>query len=1159
MAATTMTARELLTKVFQGEQTLTPELLSCENDFAMHLMRYPNDTNFVAARKPGVNYGELICMEESCYSEIELSPNPNLPDGGIGRGFGWLFKYWEHIDSSPEHKAARGARVIRDKQIKSEMPPDAWTPKVKKTSSSSGASSTAASGYASGSGIKAEDRVFGGYDGTPRASTSGSSSKSNTKKRPSDPLYRSSVRGMLTDDDADLARDKKPKLEATPGVLAERRNEPQAGAAPVIVPLQPTIAEQNAYKEAKSALERYELLAEDLRTRPTAQRDAGFYAQLDLLNGHIAKQRQIIENSKKRFGAAIEPVVQPRPAAAAAAMPGAFPGAVGGYAAAMDPAAAVLARLSGSRNAANDDSDDEAMWNNFAPVTHEDFDHFIKAALEGEGFEGNENVNAAAAAIGLKSQKEPIQHMTVDLMPHQIIACAWMKEREADKTFGGILADEMGLGKTIEAIANCLINPSADPEEKTTLVVAPLALLNQWEAELTDKVERGHLSICKYHGPERSKYSAKKLRKFDFVLTTYGTLVTDFADEENLEKKAKKAAKKADNPEAWEDFLAPHEDGPLFKMGFYRVILDEAQYIRNKATKVSRAVTRIDALYRWALTGTPVTNSLADLYPLFRFLQLKPWYDWARYRENVIHYEKKNPEIAGRKAQAILRTCMLRRKKDSKLDGKNLIELPPRNVELRELEFSEEERDIYTAIEGKAQAKFNRFLRQGTVLKNYAHILLLILRLRQICFHPALVADAEKTAEHQEEAKEAVKDEAKRAKNEVGKAFVDKIRKMRLDAAVERCNAEQQGTDAAGDECAICMEDFHESEQGGAVTRCAHIFCYTCLVDVINAEQRGDHDEEGADKKCKADQRPCPICRQPCGLKDIFKLAAFEPTDEELCTAANMEIDREEDDEDDTLGGFIVPDHEEDDDDFGKSVSKKKPKQPNRAIIQDSDDEEQAEQSEAEEEPAPRKDKGKGKQKEKPVYELKFIKELEPSTKMIWAEKEVERMLKENPDDKVIIISSFVSALDMMDIYLESKGHRTVRYQGDMSITEREESIRILKKSKKCRIMLLSLKCGGVGLTLTRANRVISLDLAWSNAVENQAFDRVHRIGQKKDVFVNRLTIKDTIEQRILELQKKKQGLADASLGEGGTYKMGKLTVADLAALFGLNVRGQRV
>lgn len=54
--------------------------------------------------------------------------------------------------------------------------------------------------------------------------------------------------------------------------------------------------------------------------------------------------------------------------------------------------------------------------------------------------------------------------------------------------------------------------------------------------------------------------------------------------------------------------------------------------IRNRQTKISRAVTRIDSLYRWALTGTPITNSLADLYPIFRFLQLKPWYDWTRYR-----------------------------------------------------------------------------------------------------------------------------------------------------------------------------------------------------------------------------------------------------------------------------------------------------------------------------------------------------------------------------------------------------------------------------------------------------------------------------------------------------------------------------------------------
>ncbi|GAA5958449.1 hypothetical protein JCM3765_007881 [Sporobolomyces pararoseus] len=104
-------------------------------------------------------------------------------------------------------------------------------------------------------------------------------------------------------------------------------------------------------------------------------------------------------------------------------------------------------------------------------------------------------------------------------------------------------------------------------------------------------------------------------------------------------------------------------------------------------------------------------------------------------------------------------------------------------------------------------------------------------------------------------------------------------------------------------------------------------------------------------------------------------------------------------------------------------------------------------------------------------------------------------------------------------------------------------------RSRPC--IRISLKCGGVGLTLTRANRVISLDLAWSFAVESQAYDRTHRIGQLKPVFVKRLTIANTVEQRIFELQTKKQGLADASMGEGKAQKLGKMTVQELAGLSG--------
>lgn len=135
--------------------------------------------------------------------------------------------------------------------------------------------------------------------------------------------------------------------------------------------------------------------------------------------------------------------------------------------------------------------------------------------------------------------------------------------------------------------------------------------------------------------------------------------------------------------------------------------------------------------------------------------------------------------------------------------------------------------------------------------------------------------------------------------------------------------------------------------------------------------------------------------------RQLYDLAAFEPTDEEICTATGQDVVMDEDDDiDETLGGFIVPDGDEDDDDFGDAVQQRKPKQPNRAIVQDSDDEDGdvAQQSEAEEEPAPKSAKAKGKKKVKTAEQIQWVREQEPSTKMLWTMAELERMFKENPE-----------------------------------------------------------------------------------------------------------------------------------------------------------------
>lgn len=161
-----------------------------------------------------------------------------------------------------------------------------------------------------------------------------------------------------------------------------------------------------------------------------------------------------------------------------------------------------------------------------------------------------------------------------------------------------------------------------------------------------------------------------------------------------------------------------------------------------------------------------------------------------------------------------------------------------------------------------------------------------------------------------------------------------------------------------------------------------------------------------------------------------------------------------------------------------------------------------------------------------------------------------------HPGDKVVLFSQFTKMLDLVEKVMDGEEWGCVRYQGNMNMEEREEALRTFRYDPDCGIMLTSLRAGGVGLNLTHANLVLSLDLWWNAAVELQAFDRVHRMGQEKEVHVSRFIVKGTVEQRIMDLQKKKQGISNAALGDGKGCALGKLTERELIGLFG-SVEGE--
>ncbi|KAI8355880.1 SNF2 family N-terminal domain-containing protein [Mortierella sp. GBAus27b] len=152
--------------------------------------------------------------------------------------------------------------------------------------------------------------------------------------------------------------------------------------------------------------------------------------------------------------------------------------------------------------------------------------------------------------------------------------------------------------------------------------------------------------------------------------------------------------------------------------------------------------------------------------------------------------------------------------------------------------------------------------------------------------------------------------------------------------------------------------------------------------------------------------------------------------------------------------------------------------------------------------------------------------------------------------EKIIVFSQFTSLLTLIERPLNAENIKYLRYDGSMSLDTRNDAVQRLIEDPDYSVMLISLKCGSLGLNLTVANHVVIMDPWWNPALENQAIDRVHRIGQTKDVHVHRLCIPETVEDRILALQARKQALADGALGEGKVPKLAKLGLQELMFLF---------
>lgn len=347
---------------------------------------------------------------------------------------------------------------------------------------------------------------------------------------------------------------------------------------------------------------------------------------------------------------------------------------------------------------------------------------------------------------GALLDSDVVPGMNCRLLPHQVSGVKFLRIRESGKNkinnSGGLLADDMGLGKTVQTMA--LIVSCPRPTEiksiKSTLVVAPLSLIEQWAGEIRAKTK---LSVYIHHGPSRFKV-ARRFMAYDVVMTTYNILVTEH--NANVSPRSKDEFDKNEI----------NDDRGVFGVCWWRIVLDEAHTIKNKSAKMSIAACALRGINRWCLTGTPIQNNVEDLHSLLKFLRIEPLQDFAIFKEKISGpISRGKTKLAMKRLGAILSKIMLRRTKavlNQANSGESAaFKLPPRTVKHICIDFSPAEREFYAGLEARADKTLAQMQSSGEI--GYMSVLVLLQRLRQACNHTQLVTKALDASEYKVDVK----------------------------------------------------------------------------------------------------------------------------------------------------------------------------------------------------------------------------------------------------------------------------------------------------------------------------------------------------------------------------------------------------------------------
>ncbi|KAJ0054048.1 hypothetical protein Pint_02015 [Pistacia integerrima] len=752
-------------------------------------------------------------------------------------------------------------------------------------------------------------------------------------------------------------------------------------------------------------------------------------------------------------------------------------------------------------------------------------------------------------AIISETADEP-PDLVMPLLRYQKEWLAWALKQEESAVRGGILADEMGMGKTVQAIALVLAKrkrfwrigepegPSGSstvlPGVKGTLVICPVVAVRQWESEINRFTSIGSTNVLVYHGSNREK-SAKQFLEYDFVITTYNTVEAEYrkymmppkqkcpyCGKPFYQKKLVIHLKYFCGPNAVRTAKQSKQEKKKIKASELTLNL----HVESAEGKSTPDEAYMDKRHG-KRTSFEMDSSSAGVNNLSRGRSLLHSVKWVRIILDEVSSHEHAHFIKDRRSNTAKAVLSLESSYKWALSGTPL---------------QNRVGELYSLVRFLQITPYSYYLCKDcdcrvldySFLDSYLHHLILMTfnssaecpncshsSVRHFCWWNRYVATPVQAHGNLDKGRRAMI----LLKHKILKNIV--LRRTKKGRAADLA-LPPRVVSLRRDSLDIREADYYESlysesqaqfntyvQAGTVMNNYAHIF------DLLTRlRQAVDHPylvvysrtatlKGGSEADTEPVKKICGVCHD---LADdpvvtscahaFCKACLFDPSASKFrtkCPTCSIPLTVD----------FITNDS------AGDCTSK--------TTI-------------------------KGFKSSSILNRIQ-LDDFQTSTKIEALREEIRFMVERDGSAKGIVFSQFTSFLDLINYALYKSGIGCVQLVGSMSIDARDAAIKKFTEDPDCRIFLMSLKAGGVALNLTVASHVFLMDPWWNPAVERQAQDRIHRIGQYKPIRIVRFVIENTIEERVLKLQEKKELVFEGTVG-GSADALGKLTEADMRFLF---------